>query len=468
MVRASVVAEKLGLPSVTTVCGGFALQGSLTAAGLGMPNLPLSAYPGSVSLHSLEEIQKNTRAVMIDQIINGLTVQPKESKAGPSTEPEKKDIVFQGTFHEVNSFFYDNEWSEGLPVVPPTIETVEEFLKYTDRGADEIIGALLPEKREATVWSIAVNGAMSGCRPEYMPVLITIVEAMADPKFGVEHLGHTPGTEVLIVINGPIIKELGFNFEQGALRVGFQANTSIGRFWRLYLRNVAGFLPHKTDKATFGGTWRVVLAENEDALSQIGWNPLSVDQGFNAGDNVITINSCTSTDSENGVAESIEGTDKVEAIFGKLSARIVDIQLQLFICRIVSPRITPQILMSPCVAEALAQGGYSKDKVKQYLFEHAKFQASRFEALWPLQGSISKAVEEGRLPKFYHESDDPNRLVPIVSSPDDFMIIVSGDPGKDNCLVCAQSGQRGYPTSKKINLPVNWKELLGKAKEVKS
>jgi hypothetical protein len=58
--------------------------------------------------------------------------------------------------------------------------------------------------------------------------------------------------------------------------------------------------------------------------------------------------------------------------------------------------------------------------------------------------------------------------VPIVSSPDDFMIIVSGDPGKDNCLVCAQSGQRGYPTSKKINLPVNWKELLGKAKEVKS
>jgi len=56
-----------------------------------------------------------------------------------------------------------------------------------------------------------------------------------------------------------------------------------------------------------------------------------------------------------------------------------------------------------------------------------KFQASRFEALWPLQGSISKAVEEGRLPKFYHESDDPNRLVPIVSSPDDFMIIVSGD-----------------------------------------
>ena len=74
------------------------------------------------------------------------------------------------------------------------------------------------------MWNIAVNGLMAGCRPEYMPVLIAIVEVMSDSKFGHEHLGHTPGTEALITINGPIIKELGFNYEQGALRVGFQAN----------------------------------------------------------------------------------------------------------------------------------------------------------------------------------------------------------------------------------------------------
>ena len=91
------------------------------------------------------------------------------------------------------------------------------------------------------------------------------------------------------MINGPIIKALGFNTEQGALRDGFQANTSIGRFWRLYLRNVAGFLPHQNDKATFGGTWRVVLAENEDALAKIGWPPLSADMGFAAGANTGTL-----------------------------------------------------------------------------------------------------------------------------------------------------------------------------------
>jgi len=116
------------------------------------------------------------------------------------------------------------------------------------------------------VWNIAVNGVMAGCRPEYMPVLIAIVEAMADPEFGVEFMGITQGSEALIIINGPIIKELRFNYEQGLCVLGFRRNTSIGRFWRLYLRNVAGYLPHKTDKATFGGTWRVVLARMRTRL----------------------------------------------------------------------------------------------------------------------------------------------------------------------------------------------------------
>jgi hypothetical protein len=207
-----------------------------------MPNLPLASYPGHVNLASTEELEKNVTAVIVDQIVKGLTVQPEEAKV--SKEPRARDVVFKGTFEEVNRVFYEKEWSDGLPIIPPTVEKVEEFLKYTGRSADEVIGLLLPDKREATVWNVAVNGVMAGCRPEYMPVLVTLVEAMADPKFGQEHLGNTPGTEVLITINGPIIKDLGFNYEQGALRVGFQANTSIGRFWRLYLRNVAGFLPH--------------------------------------------------------------------------------------------------------------------------------------------------------------------------------------------------------------------------------
>ena len=75
-----------------------------------------------------------------------------------------------------------------------------------------------------------------GCRPQYMPVLVALIEAMADHNYGVEHSGNTPGGETLIILNGPIIKQLGFNWTQGALRDGFMPNTTIGRFWRLYLR----------------------------------------------------------------------------------------------------------------------------------------------------------------------------------------------------------------------------------------
>ncbi|MFC1928247.1 hypothetical protein ACFLXK_01415 [Chloroflexota bacterium] len=454
--RASTVVEKLGLPTVSLVCDSFVLQGSLTATGLGMTNLPMAVYPGAVNLHLVGEFERNVAAVMIDQVIKGLTVQPKEAK--PAPDPGPRDILFKGTFEEVNRFFYEKEWSDGLPVVPPTMESVEEFLRYTDRPADEVIGVLLPDKREATVWNVAVNGVMAGCRPEYMPVLVAIVEAMADPKFGQEHLACTGGPEILITINGPIIKDLGFNYEQGALRVGFQANTSVGRFWRLYLRNVAGFLPHKTDKATFGGTWRVVLAENEDALTRIGWEPMSVDQGFKAGDNVITINSCTSTDS---MASAGEAT--AEAILNKLAGRIVDIQLYLFHI-FDEPCIRPQILLSPCLAEIIAGGGYSKEKVKQYFYEHARFSAKRFDQLCPGRGKLSDAVKQSRVPRQYRELKDPNQLVPIAWSPDDFMITVSGDPGKDNCFICAQNGWVGYPVSKKIELPMNWAQLLKEAK----
>ena len=97
--------------------------------------------------------------------------------------------------------------SDGLPIVPPTVERVAEFLRFCDRPGETELGVLLPDKRHATVWNVAVNGVMAGCRPEYMPILVALVEAMADPRYGVEHSGNTPGAETLIILNGPLIKE---------------------------------------------------------------------------------------------------------------------------------------------------------------------------------------------------------------------------------------------------------------------
>jgi hypothetical protein len=452
--RASILVEKLGIPTASIVCDGFLTQGRLSAKGMGMPNLPYAVHPGHLNLATVEQVQKNAAGIMLDQVIKGLTVQPPEEKS--SSEPGLRDIVFQGTFEEVNEFFYDREWSEGLPIVPPTIEKVEQFLKCTERLADDVIGKLLPDNREATLWNIAVNGVMAGCRPEYMPVLVAIIEAMTDREFGQEHLGHTPGTETLIIINGTIIKDLNFNCKQGVLRPGFQANTSIGRFWRLYLRNVAGFLPHKTDKGCYGGNYRIVLAENEDAAVSMGWEPLSVDLGFKAGDNIITINSCTEA------TQAIEvGAPTAEEILKNIEARMADNHLFIqFFFR--GMRTRPTIVLTPAVLKVLTDAGYTKAKVKQHFYENAKLLVSRLSGM--IVNRFYKGIDEGNWPEQLGTSRDTNRLIQMVSRPDDFLIVVSGDPDRDHVLIGANNGYIGYPVCKKIELPANWEELLKAAK----
>jgi hypothetical protein len=281
------VIEAAGRASSSLICNGFMTAAVNTSIGLGMPNLPVAGVPGHPGVQSVEQLRENILGVTLDQVIANLTQAP--AAVVNEQEPGARDIVFSGGFDAVNRWFTAQELSDGLPIVPPTRARIDAFLRCCDRDPDEVLGIILPDSRAATVWSVAVNGVMAGCRPQYMPLLIALAEAMADPYYGVEHSGNTPGGETLIMLNGPIAAQLGFNCEQGVMRDGIQANTSVGRFWRLYLRNIAGFLPGKNDKATFGNTWRVVVPENEPFVAQIGWQPMSVDMGFNAGDNTVTI-----------------------------------------------------------------------------------------------------------------------------------------------------------------------------------
>jgi hypothetical protein len=470
-VRASVQPEKLGVPSASVVSEGFIIQGHSVAVGSGRPNLPLAMIPGHPDHYTRGELRKVVETVTLDQVIKALTVQPHEAKLSPESEPKDRDVVFVGTFEEVNKFFYDKKWQEGIPIVPPTIEKVDEFLRFTDRSPTEVLGTLLPDSREATIWNIAVNGVMAGCRPEYMPVLIALVEVMVDPQYGVEHSSNSPGAEALITVNGPIINDLDFNYGQGVLRVGFQANTSIGRFWRLYLRNVAGFLPHNTDKGTFGNTWRVVLAENEDALAEIGWKSTSVDQGFNKDENVVTVARYTS----GGVIISVFGSSAKEMLpyLEDGLVRHIGWEIVFTTGTLASPGYAcsqrPHLILSPCIAEVLAKSGYSKDDVREHLYEHARIPAWKIEQIgkWSnlMPATLSTLVEAGVLPKQFCEFTDPNRMVPIVCSPKDFLISVSGDPLRNNAYVFAHNGRLGYTTSKKIGLPMNWDRLLKEAKE---
>jgi hypothetical protein len=466
VLRASEACERAGFPTSSLVCEGFLGQAAATSVGLGMPNLPVAMIPGHPGVQSPAELRANVQGVTARQVIENLLSQPAEQEL--AAEPTAREIVFRGTFEDVNAFFYEREWSDGLPIVPPTVEKIEEFLRFTDRDPKASLGILLPASRAATIWAVAVNGVMAGCRPEYMPILIALVEAMADPAYGVEHSGNTPGAETLIILNGPIIKDLDFNYTQGAMRDGFMPNTSIGRFWRLALRNMAGFLLHKTDKGTFGNTFRVVLAENEDALARIGWPPNSVDMGFAAGDNTVTISRFTG----GSVIVSVTGSTP-EAIMPYIAdsvAKQTGWEIIFTVGGLTFGTLRPALVLSPILAETIARGGWTKGDVKRYLFDHARMPAWHVEAYtekwadFPIV-SLQHQVNLGRLPREFHESDDPNRLVPIVFHPDDFMVLVSGDPLRTNAYTFSQNGYLGFPTAKRITLPTDWAERTAEARK---
>jgi hypothetical protein len=463
VLRASEACERAGFPTSSLVCEGFLGQAAATSVGLGMPNLPVAVIPGHPGAQSVEELRANVNNVTAQQVIDNLLMQPAVQELAP--EPGTREIVFRGTFEEVNAYFYECEWSDGLPIIPPTREKIEEFLSFTARDPDEILGILLPENRAATIWATAVNGVMAGCRPQYMPILVALVEAMADPIYGVEHSGNTPGSETLITLNGPIIKDLNFNYTQGVLRDGFMPNTSVGRFWRLALRNMAGFLLHKTDKGTFGNTFRVVLAENEDVLAKIGWPPHSVDMGFAAGDNTVSISRYTG----GGVVVSVTGSTPEEMMpyLADAVGRQTGWEIIFTVGGLSLGTLRPALVLSPILAQTIARAGWSKDDVKRYLFDHARMPAWRVEAMtekwadFPV-GSLQQQVNLGRLPREFHESDDPNRLVPIVLDPDDFVVLVAGDPLRTNAYTFAQNGYLGFPVAKQIKLPPEWTERIRK------
>ncbi len=454
-VRTSITVEKMGIPTVTILTEAYVSGAVLTASGLGMPNLPFTVHPGHTLLCTDEQVKENAKTLMLDEVIAGLT-KPLE-KVEDIKEPDMRDIIFSGTFEEVNKYFYKYEYSDGMPIVPPTLEKVDEFLKFTDRKPEEILGVIRPDSREATVWNVAVNGVLCGCRPEYMPVLITIVEAMLDPAFQQEHLGHSPGMEELIIINGSIIKELEFNCTQGVFRPGPMANTTIGRFWRMYLRNCARFLPHKADQSTFGDGFRNVLAENEDYAQLVGWETHGQDAGFEFGENVITITSCTEK------TQAIQvGADTAEGVLENIEKRMTDNNLFIeFFFR--GMRTRPIIILPPAVVKIFADAGYTKAMVKQHFYENARINLKRLSTAALTR--FYQGIEAGNWPEQIGTSKELDREVQMVSCPEDFNVVISGDLARDHVLVCANNGFMGYPVSRKIELPENWNELLAAAEK---
>lgn len=284
-----IAAEYIGIPSVMIAAPGFDTQAKTTAYNNGISVLRVAVYPGAFASHTVEELQQNTREVLWPQIKDMLTRTLTQEEVEENSHPEVADPqqpIFSGTIDEINEFYNDMLWSDGMPIIPPTLDRVEEFMKYTDYRWNRTIAVLSPSYRQTLVWHVAINGVMAGCKPEYMPLLIALTKAMTSGEFR-RTLGSTHAWIPYCWANGPVARQLGLDHGQG--QINEHANASIGRFINLAMLNLAGYYVKQDRMGTFGYPVSWCLAEDEEACLRVGWNPYHVRQGIGLNENAMTV-----------------------------------------------------------------------------------------------------------------------------------------------------------------------------------
>lgn len=425
---------------------------------MGYDGLALAVTVGHVDAQSVETMTTNFIEATVDDIIAGLTTD-ETVDAAYSIEPAALDIAASGTIDEINDHFIARGWSDGNAIIPPTKDRVERYLDGSGHDPWKTVGVSPSSGRDFTIWSIAVNAVMAGCRPEHLPILISLTEILADPNYGSEHSGNTTGADALIILDGPNTEALGFDAGPGAQREGTHANTSVGRWLRLYLRNVCGFIASEHDKATFGNPARPVLAEDHALLESIAdpveWPSIAEQLGYESGDDVVSMARMNS----GLLIGSVFGSTP-EAIIPYLAnglTRVSGWDLT-HVHGLGTDQYQPLLVLSPLLARTFANAGWGLSQTQAALFEQARIPARSFERfigewtnLTAGRPKLSDLVAEGILPATFADSDDPERLVPIVTRPERLLIAVAGDPNRANAYAFSNDGPHGWWTTKRID-----------------
>jgi len=215
--RASIRVETTGRPTVSIVCEGFEGQARATGRGHGFDDMALASTVGHVDAQDPATMESNLLAQTVDQVVVGLSSVAPNRAAATATERAPRDVAVTGTLDHINQEFLQRGWSDGLPIIPPTIGRVESFIAATGHDPCKQLGIAASSGRDITVWSIAVNAVMTGCDPQHLPVLLAMAEILADPHYGAEHSGNTTGADAIAIVSGPSMAQLGFNAGAGVL-----------------------------------------------------------------------------------------------------------------------------------------------------------------------------------------------------------------------------------------------------------
>ena len=330
-------------------------------------------------------------------------------------DSEILDVV--SDFEDANEVLYREGVTDGLPVVPPTRERVDAMLDGVDRDPDDVVGVIPPKYGDATVEKIAINAVMAGCEPEYMPVLVTAVEAMTEEQFNLYGVNATTHPVApMLVLNGPVVDELNVNYGYNVFGQGWKANATIGRAVRLLLVNVGGGQPGEMDRATHGhpGKYSYCIAEN---ARKHPWDPLHVQRGYDEDRSTVTVFGAEAPNEINDhVSEDAQGVLTVAAdvlaTIGNNNAYYTQGELT--------------VVFGPEHANTVARDGFSVEEVELYLYDQARNRMGKLR-----QGGMYGIHD---WPERFAVKDGQDRI-PLVEEPDRINVLVAGGAGKHSMAI---------------------------------
>lgn len=332
-------------------------------------------------------------------------------------------------------FEYCLQFGDPLPVVPPTVQRVERMLKSTPLAPDEVIALIPPNYGAATVEKIAANAVMAGCKPEMIRVLVPLVRAVCDERFNIHGVQATTHFAApLVIVNGPIRRELGFACGSNVFSNVARANSTLGRALQLILTNLGGARPGEIDMSTLGnaGKFSYCIAENEE---ENPWEPLHVESGLNAEQSAVTL----------FAGESPHGVSEHMAREGKQILKAISRALATVWSYRVCAGVEALVVLCPEHVKTLNRDGFTKQTLREFLFENTGIPARHYDAA---------AGEGTQNVKFYKQAviDGEACYLKFADSSAIKLVVAGGTAGKFSAVIGSwAAGPRG---SQMVTYPI--------------
>ena len=337
-------------------------------------------------------------------------------------------------------YCFEQGWTDGLPVVPPAPERVEQMLAWEGRPPETPIAVHPATGYECTVQAAAVNAVMAGCKPEYFPVLVAAFEAMNEPGFNFHgSTASTGGSAPLLVVSGPFADDIGMNSDVNLFGPGNRANATIGRAVRLILMNVFRMVPGISDKSTQGQPAKFGFCIAERSRGN-PWPLLCEEQGYPEGVSSVTVFAgggfCNVENHGGNTPEHILGT------FADAMANYGCITLGQSV-----------VVMAPEHMRIVAGAGWTRKQAQEYLFAHAWRSVEGMKAV-----GKHRDVEYGKqhAEEGMHPLADDGKFHRGLG-PDDILILMGGgDAGGHSSFIPSWSrGRASLMQSKPIGVCID-------------